>query len=159
MSDRILEVLSAGEITIEGRYANSSNLTLLVSVELDGEIVKAVHKPEEGERPLWDFPGGLWRREVAAHLLDEALGLGMVPLTIGREDGPLGPGSLQRYVDVDPDAHYFTLREDELLEGDLKRLAAFDVVANNSDRKSGHVLFGDGRLVAIDHGLSFHVED
>ena len=159
MTSRIDEILRVGEISIEARFTNSSNTTLLVEVTLDGESIKAVHKPESGERPLWDFPGGLWRREVAARVVSDALGLGMVPPTVGREDGPLGPGSLQLYVNEDPEQHYFTLREDPATHEAFRRLAAFDAVTNNSDRKSGHVLLADAELWAIDHGLCFHEED
>ena len=159
MTSRVDEILRLGEISIEARFTNSSNTTRLVEVTLEGEAIKAVHKPESGERPLWDFPGGLWRREVAARVVSDVLGLGMVPPTVAREDGPLGPGSLQLYVNEDPEQHYFTLREDLGTHERFRQLAAFDAVTNNSDRKSGHVLLADGELWAIDHGLCFHVED
>lgn len=159
MSDAQIELLRHGAVEIEGRFSNSSNATLLVRVELEGTSMPAVYKPEAGERPLWDFPRGLWRREVAAYELSEHLGLGLVPLTISRDDLPAGPGSLQRFVDEDPEHHFFTVREIASNAAVLKALAAFDVVANNSDRKSGHVLLAEGRLWAIDHGLCFHVDD
>ncbi len=159
MSGSDLDLLTRGTVEIEGRFSNSSNATFLVRIELEGDSMLAVYKPEAGERPLWDFPAGLWRREVAASVLSEHLGFGLVPLTIAREDLPAGPGSLQRYVEEDPAAHFFTLREDPQHERTLKALAAFDVVANNSDRKSGHVLLAEGSLWAIDHGLCFHEED
>jgi uncharacterized repeat protein (TIGR03843 family) len=159
VSSQELDLLSRGLVEIEGRFSNSSNATFLVRVELDGDSMLAVYKPEAGERPLWDFPPGLWRREVAASVLSEHLGLGLVPLTIAREDLPAGPGSIQRYVDEDPEQHFFTLRDHAEHEPTLRALAAFDVVANNSDRKSGHVLAAEGSLWAIDHGLCFHAED
>lgn len=159
MSHSVEDILRLGEISVEARFTNSSNTTLLVEVSLEGDVLKAVHKPEQGERPLWDFPSGLWRREVAAYVVSESIGLGLVPTTVGREEGPLGPGSLQLYVDEDPEAHYFTLREDLASHPLFRRLAAFDAVVNNSDRKSGHVLLAGGRLWAIDHGLCFHDED
>jgi uncharacterized repeat protein (TIGR03843 family) len=149
-------VLAHGEVTVHGRIAGSSNVTLFVTCELDGETVAAVYKPARGERPLWDFPSGLHRREVAAYVLSEALGFGYVPLTLERDDAPLGVGSLQLFVDEDGESHYFTLREQSRFEPDLHRIAVFDVVANNADRKSGHVLLAEDRLWAIDNGLSFH---
>jgi len=154
----VRRALEGGEVTVHGRIAGSSNATMLVTCELEGTAVMAVYKPERGERPLWDFPSGLWRREVAAYVLSESLGWGFVPLTLERADAPLGVGSLQLYVDEDGQSHYFTLRDEGRFEEALHRLAVFDVVANNADRKSGHVLLADGRLWAIDNGLSFHTQ-
>jgi len=122
-----------------------------------GALVQAVYKPHQGEQTLWDFPDGLYRREVAAHRLSEALGWGIVPPTVLREDAPFGPGSLQLFVAADYQQHYFTLLEEGGREDELMVFCAFDVVANNADRKSGHVLHApDGRLWGIDHGLCFH---
>ena len=115
--------------------------------------------PSKGERPLWDFPGGLFRREVAAYLLSESLGWGLVPETVERAEGPFGEGSVQRYVPEDGASHYFTLRDDPKWHPTLKRMCAFDVVANNADRKSGHVLLAEDRLWAIDNGLCFNEDD
>jgi hypothetical protein len=151
-------VLSRGEVTVHGRIPGSSNVTLFVTCELQGCAVAAVYKPARGERPLWDFPGGLHRREVAAYALSETLGFGYVPLTIERDDAPLGEGSLQQFMDEDGESHYFTLREEPRFTEDLRRIALFDALANNADRKSGHVLLADGRLWAIDNGLSFHCQ-
>jgi uncharacterized repeat protein (TIGR03843 family) len=149
-------VLSQGEVTMHGRIAGSSNVTLLVTCELEGAELGAVYKPARGERSLWDFPTGLYRREIAAYVLSEALGWGLVPLTLERLDAPLGVGSLQLLVDEDGESHYFTLRDEGRYDETLHRIAVFDVVANNADRKSGHVLLADDRLWAIDNGLSFH---
>ncbi len=149
-------VLGEGEVTVHGRIAGSSNVTLFVTCELEGVELAAVYKPARGERPLWDFPNGLYRREVAAYLLSEAMGWGLVPLTIERADAPMGVGSLQRFVDEDGESHYFTLRDEGRFTETLHRIAVFDVVANNADRKSGHVLRAGERLWAIDNGLSFH---
>lgn len=154
----VARVLAEGEMTVHGRIAGSSNVTLLVTCDLTGVGQAAVYKPARGERPLWDFPSGLHRREVAAYLLSEELGLGVVPETVDRADGPYGPGSVQRLVPEDGTSHYFTLREDPRWHPTLRAIAAFDVVANNTDRKSGHVLLAEGRLWAIDHGLAFHAE-
>jgi hypothetical protein len=151
-------ILTNGEITVHGRIAGSSNVTLFVTCELDGRSVGAVYKPARGERPLWDFPSGLHRREVAAYVVSEALGWGLVPITVERDDAPLGIGSLQLFVDEDGESHYFTLRDEERWSDALHRIAVFDVVTNNADRKSGHVLLADDRLWAIDNGLSFHCQ-
>jgi uncharacterized repeat protein (TIGR03843 family) len=152
-------VLEHGELEILGRMPWSSNGTFLVEVCLDGRRERAIYKPHRGERPLWDFPDGLYRREVAAYELSAALGWGLVPLTVVRERAPLGVGSVQAFVDADFEQHYFTLLDDEGHHPTLRRLAAFDLVANNTDRKGGHCLVdGDGRIWAIDNGLSFHAE-
>jgi uncharacterized repeat protein (TIGR03843 family) len=153
-----VDVLTRGALTVKGRLPGSSNATLLVEAHLDGETTLAVYKPARGERPLWDFPPGLFRRELAAWHLSEALGWGLVPLTIEREDAPYGTGSLQRFVSADFEQHYFTLREDAHHHDCLRRICAFDVLANNADRKSGHCLLAEGRIYAIDNGLCFHVE-
>jgi len=152
------EVLAEGEMEVHGRIAGSSNATLLVTCTRGGHDVLGVYKPARGERPLWDFPEGLHRREVAAYVLSDALGWGIVPLTVERHDAPYGPGSVQRYVDEDGRSHYFTLVEDQRWHPALVRIAAFDVIANNADRKSGHVLLAEDRLWGIDNGLSFHIE-
>jgi uncharacterized repeat protein (TIGR03843 family) len=156
--DAAADALAAGELTVEGRLPWSSNLTFLVAVEADGcDELFAVYKPGNGERTLWDFPDQLYRREIAAYALSEALGWGLVPPTVERIDAPFGPGSLQLFVDVDYAQHYFTLLEAGACEPVLETICAFDVVANNADRKSGHVLLGpEGRIWAIDHGLCFH---
>ncbi len=154
----VAELLETSGLSVAGRLPWSSNLTFLVTLETDGpEPLHAVYKPARGERSLWDFPDGLYRREVVAYALSEALGWGLVPPTVERTDGPFGPGSLQLFVEADYTQHYFTLLETGRHELALRRVCAFDVAANNADRKSGHVLEGPGgRLWAIDHGLCFH---
>lgn len=157
--DEIALVLSTGSVEILGRMPWSSNATLLVECVLDQEAQRAVYKPHRGERPLWDFPDGLWRREIAAYELSMALGWDLVPLTIARDDAPHGVGSLQRLIEADYDQHYFTLLEDERHHRQFRRMAAFDFVANNTDRKSGHCLVdADGHVWGIDNGLSFHAD-
>ncbi len=149
-------VLATAELEVVGRMRYSSNGTFLVQARADGMELPAVYKPRRGERPLWDFPGGtLCRREVAAYELSRVLGWGLVPTTVLR-DGPLGIGAVQRFVEHDPDEHYFTLLEGR--EDRFRQFAAFDVVANNCDRKGGHCLLDghDGAIVGIDHGLTFH---
>ena len=134
----------------------SSNATFLVEITCGEDAVLAIYKPGKGERPLWDFPRGLYRREAAAWVLSEGLGWGVVPPTIVR-DGPLGEGSVQVFVPADFEQHYFTLLEDEVHHAALQTIGVFDIVANNTDRKSGHCLLGeDGRIWAIDQGLCFH---
>ena len=151
-------LLTRGDITLKGRLPRSSNATFLAEVTLGEARALAVYKPERGERPLWDFPPGLFKRELAAYHLSEVLGWDLVPLTIRRE-GPYGDGSLQAFVHADFAQHYFTLYEDPAHHARLRRLCAFDVVANNADRKSGHCLLGaDGAVYAIDNGLCFNVE-
>jgi hypothetical protein len=133
----------------------SSNATFLAKLDRAGVESLAIYKPRKGERPLWDFPRGtLCEREVAAHLVSEALGWAIVPLTILR-DGPAGVGAVQRFVEHDPDEHFFTLRE--RFGAVFRRFALFDVVINNADRKSGHCLRDQSDHVwGIDHGVSFH---
>jgi hypothetical protein len=157
--DSTLALLLGGEMEIQGRMPWSSNGTFLVTVGAGGREVPAIYKPERGERPLWDFPGGLFRREVAAFELAAALGWPVVPETVARRDAPLGPGSVQRFVDADFEQHYFTLLEDSPHHRALRQMAAFDVLANNADRKGGHCLIDtDGHIWGIDHGLCFHTE-
>ena len=185
MSSSIEDVLTNGEITIEGHLAGSSNATLKVRCELDGTSAYAVYKPRRGERPLWDFPqGSLGHREVAMSVLDQALGWDLVPTTVWRTTGPYGPGSCQLWVETDPEREAVVVaREEDLAQGwfavaqgegldgdvvclahdnlpDLRRMALLDVLANNADRKGGHVLVTNtGHVAAIDHGLTFHVDD
>jgi uncharacterized repeat protein (TIGR03843 family) len=154
-----VDVLSRGALTVKGRLPYSSNATLLVEADLDGVTALGVYKPARGERPLWDFPPGLFRRELAAWHLSEALGWGLVPLTVRREEGPYGEGSVQLFVHADFEQHYFTLREDARYHDRLRQICAFDLITNNADRKSGHCLLAeDGTIYAIDNGLCFHVE-
>jgi uncharacterized repeat protein (TIGR03843 family) len=152
-----IDVLSRGTLTVKGRLPWSSNATLLVEATLDDVTMLGVYKPMRGERPLWDFPRGLFRREIAAWHLSEALGWGLVPLTIPR-DGPHGEGSIQQFVDADFEQHYFTMREVPAHRETLQRICAFDLIANNADRKSGHCLLVGDAIYAIDNGLCFHVE-
>ncbi len=157
-TSRDLDLLGQGAISIKGQIARSSNAIFLVEVNLDVATTLAVYKPGRGERPLWDFPPDLFKREVAAYLLSEALGWGLVPPTVER-DGPLGKGSLQCFVTADFEQHYFTLRENRANHKRLKRICLFDLIANNADRKSGHCLLDpDGVIYAIDNALTFHAE-
>jgi uncharacterized repeat protein (TIGR03843 family) len=153
-----LELLTEGELEVLGRIPWASNATLLARVCHDDAANLAIYKPRRGEQPLWDFPDGtLYRREVAAYLVSEALGWGLVPPTVAR-GGPFGVGSVQLYVEADAQLTAFELVE----HGNqaMPLVAAFDVVVNNADRKGGHCLAEtvDGRVWAIDHGVCFHEE-
>ena len=158
-SDKITDALTHGDIDIVGRMPDSSNATFLVTIAQGDVNMQAFYKPLRGERPLWDFAPGLHRREVAAFLLSEALGLGLVPITILR-DGPFGEGSVQFFVESDTREHYFSLFEERPeLHDRLREFAIFDFVANNTDRKSGHCLLGiDGNVWGIDHGVCFSAD-
>ena len=159
MAEQPDELLLEGEIEIRGRMPWSSNVTMLVTLRHDGKERKAVYKPHRGERPLWDFPEGLYQREVAAYELSSWLGWDLVPATVVRRDAPLGVGSVQRFVEADFEQHYFTLFDDPTTHDQLRRLCVFDLLANNTDRKSGHCLRDSSdHIWAIDNGLSFHRE-
>lgn len=171
--------LATAPVEVIGRFAEASNATLLVRFTdreqpplpdpFDLDAVDpddlAVYKPQRGEAPLWDFPEGtLHRREVAAHVVNDLLGWDLVPLTVLREDAPLGPGSMQAYVPHDRELHWFTLRDhpDPRVQRQLRALVLFDLLCNNTDRKGGHVLLDERadppRIRAIDHGVCFHVD-
>lgn len=150
-------LLERGEAEVEGRMPWSSNVTLLVTLRLEGIERRAIYKPKDGERALWDFPDGLFRREVAAYELSRLLDLDVVPETVLRHDLPFGTGSLQRFVDADFEQHYFTLLELPERGEALRRLAGYDLIINNADRKGGHVLIdAEEHLWGIDNGLCFH---
>jgi uncharacterized repeat protein (TIGR03843 family) len=155
-TDDVHALLTNGTIEVIGRLAGSSNATLLVRLEYAGGHGHAVYKPLRGERPLWDFPPGLYKREVAARVLSEEMELHLVPPTIVR-DGPFGEGSLQLFIDADPHEHYFSIFESRPdLHDRLRDFAVFDFIANNTDRKSGHILLDhEDRLWGIDHGVCF----
>lgn len=150
-------VLGTGELEVLGLLPNASNHTFLARVKSTEEELLAVYKPRRGEAPLWDFPEGtLCAREVAAYVVSRALGWPNVPATVLR-DGPYGVGSVQRFVPHDPEEHYFTLAG--RFPEEFRRVAAFDLVVNNADRKSGHCLLGeDGRVFLVDHGVCFSDE-
>ena len=164
-------------MTVLATYAHASNTTLLVHLDdrrpppdtVDADVVGsvqnedlAVYKPVRGQRPLWDFDAAtLPHREVATAIVDRLLGFDLVPPTAWREVGPFGPGSLQAHVPHAPDEHLLTWLADPARRDDevLGRLVVLDLVVNNTDRKAGHVLVGADRVWAIDHGVTFHVED
>lgn len=148
--------LTEAPIEILGYFTDASNHAFLVTVGPG----KAVYKPRDGETPLWDFPDGtLYRREVAAYRVSEALGWGIVPETVVREDAPLGIGSLQRFIEADLTEHYLSMMPTRA--DDFRPFALFDIVVNNADRKAGSCLLesATGKVWAVDHGVCFHVED
>lgn len=152
-------LLAATEIELLGLMRRSTNYTFLARVCGPGEYeTLAVYKPQQGESPLWDFPDGtLYRREVAAYRLSRLLGWPDIPATVVRSEAPHGVGALQLFVDAEPRRHY--LHGNDQAEELWLRVALFDVIANNADRKSGHCLFdASGRVWVVDHGLTFHVE-
>jgi hypothetical protein len=153
-----LELLEHGAIEILGLLPFSSNYVFLAKITEGEDELHAVYKPQRGERPLWDFPAGtLGAREVAAYLVSEGAGWGIVPPTVMRMDAPHGPGSVQLFIEHDPDRHFFVLMHERGPE--MATFAAFDIVINNADRKAGHVIESrDGRLYGVDHGLSFNIE-
>jgi hypothetical protein len=161
MDDEFLvNAFSNGEITLKGQFTLGSNYTFLVSVACQQQQIPAVYKPQKGEQPLWDFPENtLAGREVAAYLVSQFLHWGLVPYTIYREDGPYGPGSLQQFIEYNPNYHYFNLKPAD--KEKLRPVALFDHLTNNADRKGSHIFFEKTtrHLYAIDHGLCFNVDD
>lgn len=155
----LLHLLTRGEIVVESAIPWSSNGAMLVTVGDDDLSTLAIYKPKATERPLRDFRyGTLGPREVAAYLVCEALGWSLIPPTVLRL-GPFGLGSVQLFVHTLDDIHFFTIQDDPAYLEDLQRLAAFDVITNNADRKSGHCLVdSQGRLWAIDNALTFHTQ-
>ncbi len=152
----VTDLLRESEIVECALVPSGSNYTYLLTLRHSGAGEGlAIYKPRAGEAPLWDFPtGSLYRREVAAYELSRIIGWDLVPPTVAR-DGPDGPGAVQLLIDADHAQNYFTLRHGR--RHDLQRMALFDCLANNADRKGGHCLLArDGRLWGIDHGLTFH---
>jgi len=160
VNSSLRQALENGEIKLQGQFLLGSNYTFLVKVRHEVQEIPAIYKPARGEQPLWDFPeASLAGREVAAYLVSEALGFNFVPLTVLRTDGPFGPGSLQQFIEYDPNYHYFTFSESDRQR--LRPVALFDLLVNNADRKGSHLLIekGTNKLWLIDHGLCFHAED
>jgi len=157
--DDALTLLRAGELCVEGRLVDASNATLYCAMSCDGVTAACVYKPVAGERPLWDFPDGtLAEREVAAYEVSAATGWSIVPPTVYR-DGPAGPGMVQLWIgeDLTVDVVGMIRRRDG---EQLRRIAVYDAVVNNADRKGGHLLpTAGGHIYGVDHGVTFHVED
>ena len=160
VTEQLRTAIQCGSYEIKGQFTFGSNYTFLVDVQHEGKDYSAVYKPLRGEQPLWDFPENtLAGREVAAYLVSEALGFHIVPFTTLRDDGPYGAGSLQQYIDYDPEYHYFSFSEEDRQL--LKPVVLFDLLCNNADRKGSHVFFEKDthHLYAIDHGICFHEDD
>jgi hypothetical protein len=151
------DALVHGAMELLGLMPNASNYTFLARCSSGADELLAIYKPRRGEIPLWDFPAGtLHRREVAAYEVARSLGWPNVPPTVLRE-GPEGEGSAQLFVDAHPGEHYFTLQPDR--SDDFRRVALFDLIVNNADRKGGHCLLDDkGTVWVIDHGVCFSDE-
>jgi hypothetical protein len=150
--------LEAGEMEVLGRLVDASNATLLCEIKSATGDFKVIYKPVAGERPLWDFPdGNLAHREVAAYRVSELLGLHVVPETILRE-GPFGLGSVQRWIDIDEELDIVAIAQSKSFA--MEKIALFDAVVNNTDRKFGHILpISESEVYGCDHGLTFHSED
>lgn len=156
-TEEALELLEEGTLELEGLISWGSNYTFLGRVCRQGPELAVIYKPRKGERPLWDFPAGtLCLRERAAFLVSEALGWNLVPPTVLR-DGPHGWGSVQQFIEHDPDVHYFSFQGQ--YPAQLQKIVLFDLLVNNADRKGGHVLLDNHQhLWSIDHGICFHAE-
>lgn len=156
--ETILKTLREGSLSLRGEFMWGSNYTFLVQVTHPEGELQAVYKPTRGVRPLWDFASpSLARREAAAYLVSEILGWELVPPTIYRRNGPLGAGSLQLYIEHDPEYHYFNFSDADKQR--LRPTALFDLLINNADRKGSHILLDPEKHIwLIDHGISFHTE-
>jgi hypothetical protein len=157
-TETIITAMQTAPLTLKGEFVWGSNHTFLVEASSSEGAFLAVYKPSRGERPLWDFPeASLARREAAAFIVSQALGWALVPPTVYRLDGPFGAGSLQLFIDHDPETHYFNLKEEDRQR--LRPVALFDLLINNADRKGSHIIFdSDDHLWLIDHGICFHAE-
>jgi uncharacterized repeat protein (TIGR03843 family) len=155
----ILSALHEGEITVQGEFVWGSNYTFLAEIHYTDITLAVVYKPSRGQRPLWDFaPSTLAHREAAAYLVSQALGWDLVPPTVYRRRAPGGAGSLQLFVEHNPEYHYFNMTAEDRQR--LRPVALFDLLVNNADRKGSHILLDpDGHQWLIDHGLCFHEDD
>jgi len=155
----ILNALQKGELDLQGQFLNGSNYTFLVKLNFESVEMVTVYKPVGGEQPLWDFPSGsLAKREVAAYQVSELLGWELVPPTIFRRKAPLGAGSLQYYIEHNPEDHYFNFNDQDKQR--LRPVAVFDLTINNADRKGSHILRDNqDHLWLIDHGICFNSDD
>jgi uncharacterized repeat protein (TIGR03843 family) len=152
-----MQTLLSQSMRVVGRLIDASNATLLAEIESDNQTQKVIYKPVAGEKPLWDFQdGNLAHREYCAFLLSNRAGFDLVPNTVLR-DGPFGFGMVQEWIDTDEEIDIINFGQSD--DSQLKRMAIFDAIINNTDRKYGHLLYKDGKLLGCDHGVTFHSED
>lgn len=153
----VIDVLTKGTLSVTGRLIDASNATLLAECSYGDMKVKCIYKPIAGERPLWDFPdGNLASREFSAFLISKHARFNVVPLTILRE-GPFGLGMVQEWIDIDTSVDLASFFSSD--DARLRKMALFDAVINNTDRKIGHLLpHIDGTVYGCDHGVTFHQE-
>ena len=158
VTDDNFQTLTSGELSVTGRLVDASNATLYATATLEDEVITCIYKPIAGERPLWDFADGcLAHREYAAYLVSSHLGFDLVPLTILR-DGPYGFGMVQQWIDIDESVDLAEFYRTDSPE--LRKMALFDAVINNTDRKIGHLLpISADEVLGCDHGVTFHEED
>ncbi|MSW17040.1 MAG: SCO1664 family protein [Actinobacteria bacterium] len=152
-----MQTLLSQSMRVVGRLIDASNATLLAEIESDNQTQKVIYKPVAGEKPLWDFQdGNLAHREYCAFLLSNRAGFDLVPNTVLR-DGPFGFGMVQEWIDTDEEIDIINFGQSD--DSQLKRMAIFDAIINNTDRKYGHLLYKEGKLLGCDHGVTFHSED
>lgn len=152
-----MQTLLSQSMRVVGRLIDASNATLLAEIEFDNQTQKVIYKPVAGEKPLWDFQdGNLAHREYCAFLLSNRAGFDLVPNTVLR-DGPFGFGMVQEWIDTDEEIDIINFGQSD--DSQLKRMAIFDAIINNTDRKYGHLLYKEGKLLGCDHGVTFHSED
>jgi len=156
--DMVRSIIDTGELRVEGRFVDASNATLYGIITVDPHEIPVIYKPIAGERPLWDFPdGNLAQRERAAYVLSELLSFNVVPYTILR-DGPFGLGMVQEWIAIDESIDIVSVAQSD--DPQIRNLALFDAMINNTDRKYGHILpDSSGKLFACDHGVTFHQDD
>ena len=152
------DLIANGELLVVGRLVDATNASLLAQIKDCDPQIKVVYKPVAGERPLWDFPdGSLAHREYAAFRLSDIGNFNLVPFTVLRE-GPFGFGMVQEWVEIDENVDVVDYGQGEDVQ--LRKMALFDAIINNTDRKFGHLLVDkSGSLKGCDHGVCFHSED
>jgi uncharacterized repeat protein (TIGR03843 family) len=152
------EAIKSAKLIVIGRLIDATNATLQATLENTDPIIRVIYKPVLGERPLWDFADGkLANREYAAYLLSQLGGFDLVPTTVLRE-GPFGFGMVQEWIEIDRNVNVVDFGQSD--NPQLRRLALFDAIINNTDRKFGHLLVDHmGKLRGCDHGVSFHQDN
>jgi uncharacterized repeat protein (TIGR03843 family) len=152
------EAIKSANLIVIGRLVDASNATLQATLENTDPVMKVIYKPVLGEKPLWDFAdGNLANREYAAYLLSELGDFNLVPTTVLRE-GPFGFGMVQEWIEIDEELDVVDFGQSN--DPQLRKLALFDAIINNTDRKFGHLLVDhDGKLRGCDHGVCFHQEN